>query len=161
MNLMVVGLIVAAGLMVLLFMVMREERTVKQNGAAKGIVEALWDGQDRRQHPRWKLSCPMRYRLYPGHERDHDVIAKVEDAGNGGIAARLPESLATGVWLECDITPAYGVVIRVRGEVRWSKEIPHHPSIKQREFMTGIQFHSIPPADLQRLIELAQPKESV
>lgn len=140
------------------FVVMREERILKHTAAPQGILEAVWDGTDRRHHPRWLLTCPIRYRLYPNDVREQKTEAQTQDASRGGMAARMPERLASGVWLELELMLPQGAAIRAMGEVRWSRELMRAHAFAPREFLTGIFFSKITDMDITRLVELAQQK---
>lgn len=153
----VLGIVLVLAL--ILFVVMREERILKNAVAPRGTLEAVWNGTDRRQHPRWFFSCPIHYRIYPNDVREQKAEAEVQDAGRGGIAARMPERLASGVWLEMEIIIANSPVIRAMGEVRWSRELLRAHAFAPREFLTGIYFNKVAETDVSRLIDLAQQRE--
>ena len=145
----------------MLALVMREEMRLKQAIAPRGTVEAVWDGRNRRRHPRHQLSCPVQYRLYPSETEDTATRARAWDTGAGGVAVRLPERLAPGAWLELDILAEPGATVRAQGEVRWTRELPRAHPLKPREFLTGLQFLNITPEAVARLIACAQQhKES-
>ena len=151
-------LVVVMVLGLILFLVMREERILKSGAVPQGILEAIWDGTDRRNHPRWLFSCPIRYRIYPNDVREQKTEACAQDASRGGIAARMPERLASGVWLELELMLPQGSAIRAMGEVRWSRELVRAHAFAPREFLTGIFFSKVTDTDVARLLELAQQK---
>lgn len=162
-DVMLVMLVVIAVILTLggiLFLIVREERALKGDAAPRGTLEALWDGTDRREHPRWLLSCPIRYRIYPNDVRETQSQAQTLDAGAGGIAARIPERLASGVWLELEIALQNEPPIRTIGEVRWSRELLRTSPLAPREFLIGINFRTISVTDIERLRAAAQQKES-
>ena len=161
---MIVALAISAmalALGAILFLVIREERVIKHAATPQGTLEAVWNGTDRRQHPRWLVSCPFRYRVYPHDAREHAAQAVVQDAGRGGIAVRMPEHLASGVWLEMDIIIPQAPALRAMGEVRWSRELLKAHALAPREFLTGIHFSKVADVDVSRLIAFAQQREPV
>ena len=90
MPVLVVILLAAVFLAAILVVVMREELALKRAIAPRGTVEALWDGENRRQSPRQWLSCPLHYRLYPSNAGEIAAQACVPNRTPGCGHGPLP-----------------------------------------------------------------------
>lgn len=160
MSLLGVALLAAALLVAVFLWVRHEERLHQQASVPTGRVAAVWDGRERREHQRWAFSCPVRYHVHPDTAEEPALQAHIWDVSVGGVAARLPERLAPGAWVDLEMVPETGVAVKARGEVRWNRELPRVHPLKPREFLTGIQFQAASAQDVERLIALAQQQRS-
>ena len=154
-----VALVAAGFLTTVFYLVVREESRLKRERIPRGMTEAVWDGRERRQYPRWLFSCPLQYRIAATASLGAAMQAHVWDVSRGGIAIRLPERLPPGACIECEIMPAGGAPIHAQGEIRWMRELPRAHALKPREFLAGVQFKQIEPSELTRLLALSQEKE--
>lgn len=159
MSLLSVALLAAGVLIAIFCLIKREELALRRATHPHGTAEAIWSGRERRQHPRYVLSCAVRYRVQAA-ARPGQAQAHVWDVSMGGVALRLRERVAPGARLDLEIMLAETPAIRAQADVRWSRELPRQHLLAPREFLTGTQFVGVPAQDLSRLLaHAAQHKE--
>jgi len=150
-----VALVSAGVLAVILGLTLREERHVERANRPTGTVAAVWDGPERRQHPRYRFSCPLRYRQSVTGTTHSLTHARVWNVSSGGLALRLPERLARGTQLEFEVVwQSQGQPFCGRGEVMWSRELRRLHVLAPRVFLTGLKFREVSPNELTTLHQL-------
>ena len=129
--------------MMILAIIIREERLISRGKVPLGRLRRLWMQGERRRTPRYRVDFPIRYERPPA-ELLHQ--AKMQDLSSTGVGLVLRERLEPGTTLSLELTlPNRAAPVSLLGRVAWSREVPTHPKSpsNNRLFFAGIQFYSM------------------
>ena len=126
----------------LFFIIYKNERALARDRRSHAVIEARWDGKERRAHARFKKALGVVYVLQKKPSLKNNV--KTVDISKGGIKLLMDEKLLEGVVLNLKLEiPGTKKVIEIEGEVVWSEEVKCKDNPNKRFFHAGIMFSAI------------------
>lgn len=137
MSILIVEILCVAILVMTLASILIDERR-KRRGAMRPVkLKGYWDGANRRSAKRLNIPLDVRYTI-----GGKSANAKSVDISSSGIRLLLDERAEAEAVLHLEINiPDRGQIIKLRGEVVWSKEsIENEKGSAKRLFATGIKF---------------------
>ncbi|MBI1952883.1 MAG: PilZ domain-containing protein [Candidatus Omnitrophica bacterium] len=130
---------------VLLLVMLREERLAEKGKVPVGRLRRFWLKSERRIAPRFRVDWPIQYERVEGDSQ----LAATRDVSQTGIGLIVRERLEAGSLLRLALTlPDEARPISLTGRVMWARPIPEalQPSgSSQRFFFVGIHFQAVPP----------------
>ncbi len=107
-------------------------------------------GTDKRQHPRFELTLPVKYQLFGSDGADHGCgISRSLDLSKGGLKLIGSANAVPGD--EIAITVQSGAEgITMSGTVRWIHQLAY------RQCEIGVSFEAVPAEDEERLLRLLE-----
>jgi len=146
-------------LVMILFMLYRNERIISKSVLPQANVEEFWDGPERRRHARFRKKLAIRYHVIK-HSRIKNRCRSI-DISEGGMKLLLSEKLDKGTMLEIQIRiPNSGKNIDAEGCVAWAEEITKRDAFGRRLFYAGIKFSAINEPDGSSLLEYIKSLEN-
>lgn len=124
----------------ILSVVVREEKLVEQGKVPTGRLRRLWMKADSRRAPRFRVDWTVRYRRIPGSAPASQ--ATTDNISRSGIGVMVLEKIPIGSLLEVEIAfPDRSVeaTVPVRATVVWIKEIRAGEK-EPRRFFAGLHF---------------------
>ena len=127
-------------LIIILFVLVKEESKIKKSRIPRARIKEYWDGQERRQATRVGTNFTVKYTL----SKKQNVILKAQtkDLSSSGMRLLINEKLDKGTLLslEFDI-PDTPVVVKAEGRVVWeSGDFADRDEEGKRVFQAGVQF---------------------
>ncbi|PIQ82714.1 MAG: hypothetical protein COV76_02220 [Candidatus Omnitrophica bacterium CG11_big_fil_rev_8_21_14_0_20_64_10] len=135
----------AAGIaMMILGIVVREERLAARGRVPMGRLRRLLPGPDRRKFPRWRVDYPIRYQRLPDGAGRRPAAPK--DVSLGGARLVIQEILERGALIRVEGTlPESQTSFEAEGRIVWSRELPApNDPAAPRNFMIGVEFLTTP-----------------
>lgn len=137
MSILIIEILCAAILIMTLSSIFIDERR-KRRGAMRPVrLKGYWDGVNRRSSERLNIPLDVKYTI-----GGKSANAKSVDISSSGIRLLMDERAEAEALLHLEINiPDKGRIIKLRGEVVWSKEsIEDEKGSAKRLFATGIKF---------------------
>ncbi len=141
-----IQLIMLATVLIILAMVIIDERIQKRLMQDKGILENLWFDEERRQSPRLSINLDVVYKMpnkadnlnRPGNSSSKNI-------SKSGIQLLLKEKFEkdTILLLEFELPGILKKKLLAEGQVVWTRENPPERENGIRTFDTGIRFIQI------------------
>ncbi len=126
----------------ILSVVVREEKLVEQGKVPTGRLRRLWLKADSRRAPRYRVDWAVRYRRMPGSASAPASQATTDNISRSGIGVMLLEKIPVGSLLEVEIVfpdRSSKAAAPVRATVAWIKELPASEK-EPRRFFAGLHF---------------------
>lgn len=126
----------------ILTVVIREEKLVEQGKVPTGRLRRLWLKTDSRRAPRFRVDWTVRYRRMPESAAALASQAATDNISRSGIGVMLLEKLPVGARLEIEIgfpDCSIEAIVPVQATVVWVKEIPAGEK-EPRRFFAGLHF---------------------
>jgi len=148
-------------LMLALIALLIEEKGIKKSHIPKGTVEECWDGQERRRAVRIDTSFTVTYNI-----EKKTLRGQTKNLSSSGMRLLVNEKLFENTILKLEFTlPQSNETIHAEGKVIWSHGgFSERDDAGRRIFHAGIQFVTIKPKDLEKVIsyiETAGQKERI
>jgi len=124
-----------------LIMLWGHEKVANKKIIPRAKIEESWNGEDRRQHLRFKKALIIEYKV---EKKPHLKNAKTIDISKGGLKLLLDEKLKEGSILDLKVgVPGANKVIEIEGEVVWTRDAEIKDFSGKRFFRSGIKYITI------------------
>lgn len=129
-------------LAVTLIMLWGHERLSIKKFVPYARIEECWTGEERRQHSRFKNDIEVEYNVEKKPHLKNN--GRGVNISSGGMKLMVDEKLAVGTIIDLKINaPDTKKIIKVEGEVVWTKEAEGLDPSGKRFFHSGIKFVGI------------------
>ena len=136
----------------LLLLIVREDRLAAQGKIPMGRLRRLWFNPERRRHPRVRVNWLVRYQ-----RAETFLSAQTRDFSQTGAGLTLQEKIPPGAHLNLEVPiPGREAPLRVTAVVVWTKEVAAEPGMEEprRRFFVGVHFKNLSSALEQELAVL-------
>ena len=139
--LLILELLFIVVLVMILFMVYRNERISSRDLVSRAKIEEYWNGKERRHHVRFKKALEVTYSV---EKKSGLNSSKTVDISEGGVKLLLDEKLSEGTMINLHIVlPNSKKILDVEGEIVWSSESQETDASNKRFFYSGIRFFAM------------------
>ncbi len=145
----------------ILTVVIREEKLVEQGKIPTGRLRRLWLKTDSRRAPRYRVDWVVRYRRMPESPAASASQAATDNISRSGIGVMILEKIPVGSLLEVEIAFPENeseAAAPVRATVVWIKEIPASEK-EPRRFFAGLHFEPFSESFAASLQEALRARE--
>ncbi|MBU1853919.1 MAG: PilZ domain-containing protein, partial [Candidatus Omnitrophica bacterium] len=145
-----VTLIILASILILLY---NEEKRFKRS-ITHGLANKYWILRERRKYVRFNDEIRIRYNV---RRNSHDYLtSKTANISRKGLCLLTYEKLKEKGYLTLEIElPKTSKIIRLIGQVMWTKDLQTQDAEGRRLFYAGIRFSKIDPdAEAKLLVYL-------